>query len=330
MRREFEVRREVFPLRAPFRISRGVKTAAEVIVARVSEAGHAGAGEAVPYARYGESLDSVEAELEAVAEAVRSGAGREEVQALLPPGAARNALDCALWDLAAQRTRIEVSALLGHGPLPAVETAVTISLDTPPAMAATARMLSGAPLLKVKVAADGVEARVAAVREAAPGARLIVDPNESWNLDLLKGLQPSLQALNVELVEQPLPAGEDAGLRGFEPFVPICADESCHVAGDLPRLAGLYQAVNIKLDKAGGLTAALDLHAAARAQGFKVMVGCMVCSSLGIAPALHLARNADWVDLDGPMWLMADRPRGVRFANGRLTPPAPGFWGSPP
>ncbi|MCC7268040.1 MAG: dipeptide epimerase [Caulobacteraceae bacterium] len=330
MDREFDVRRERFALNAPFRISRGVKTAAEVIVVQVAEGGQAGFGEAVPYARYGESLDSVEAELAAVADAVRAGATREEAQAALSPGAARNALDCALWDLAARRAGTEVSTLLGRDRLPVLETAVTVSLDAPAAMAAAARALAGAPLLKVKVAAEGVEARVAAVREAAAGARLIVDPNESWNLDLLAYLQPALQALGVELVEQPLPAGKDAGLQGLAPLVPICADESCHVAADLPRLAGLYQAVNIKLDKAGGLTAALDLYAAARAQGFRVMVGCMICSSLGIAPALHLARDADWVDLDGPIWLQADRPGGVRIENGRLFPPAAGFWGSPP
>ena len=328
MHRQFEVRRERFALKAPFRISRGVKTAAEVVVVRVTEDGRDGRGEAVPYARYGESLDSVEAELATVAEAVCAGAGREEVQTLLPPGAARNALDCALWDLAARRAGNEVSALLGRGALPALATAVTISLDSPPAMAAAARALAGAPLLKVKVGPEDVEPRIAAVRGAAPGARLIVDPNESWDIDLLARLQPALRALDVELVEQPLPAGEDAGLRGFEPLVPICADESCHTAADLPRLTGLYGAVNIKLDKTGGLTAALQLHDAARAQGFRLMVGCMVCSSLAIAPALHLAGDADWVDLDGPMWLQADRPGGVCIENGRLIPPTPGFWGS--
>jgi L-alanine-DL-glutamate epimerase-like enolase superfamily enzyme len=328
MRREFEMRRERFPLNAPFRISRGVKTAAEVIVVRVAEDGHVGFGEAVPYARYGESVESVQAELETVAEAVRSGAGRQVAQALLAPGAARNALDCALWDLASHQAGAPVSAMLGRTPLPTIETAVTVSLDTPASMAAAARTLAGAPLLKVKVGAQDAEARIAAVRGAAPATRLIVDPNESWDLGLLARLQPALKALNVELVEQPLPAGKDAGLAGLAPLVPICADESLHVAEDLPRLAGLYQAVNIKLDKAGGLTAALELYAAARAREFQVMVGCMVCSSMGIAPALHLARDADWADIDGPMWLQADRPGGVRIENGRLIPPAPDFWGS--
>lgn len=306
-----------------------MKTAAEVIVARIGEGGLTGQGEAVPYARYGETAGSVAAQLERIADAVRNGVEGAEAQPLLPPGAARNALDCALWDLAARRAGVAVSALLGRSPPPSLETAVTISLDAPPAMAAAARALAGAPLLKVKVGAEDVQARVAAVREAAPDARLIVDPNESWDLGLLTRLQSPLEALRVELIEQPLPAGEDEALRGLDARVPICADESCHTADDLARLAGLYQAVNIKLDKTGGLTGALDLYAAARARGFRVMVGCMVCSSLGVAPALHLARDADWVDLDGPVWLKADRPGGVNIEAGRLTPPAPGFWGSP-
>lgn len=327
MVRNFQVGREHWPLSAPFRISRGVKVAADVVVARVEEGGVVGRGEAVPYARYGETLDSVEEQLNAMARDIEAGATALDVQTFLPPGAARNALDCALWDLAARRAGTDVATLLGRPPLPVITTAVTLSLDTPHAMAQAALALAPAPLLKLKVNALNVEACVAAVRRAAPAARLIVDPNESWNIGLLTALQPVLRDLAVELVEQPLPVEDDEALRTLTPLVAICADESCHVAADLARLAGLYQAVNIKLDKTGGLTEALRLYAAARAAGFRIMVGCMVCSSLGVAPALHIARDADVVDLDGPIWLKQDHPGGVRIEAGRLTPPEPGFWG---
>src|SRR5690606_5209196 len=187
--------------------------------------------------------------------------------------------------------------------------------------------LASARLVKAKVDASAPLAQIEAVRRAAPDARLIVDPNESWDIDLLRTLQPALAALDVALVEQPLPAVDDAALEGFEPSVPICADESCHVSADLPRLRNRYQAINIKLDKTGGLTEALALRAAARADGFRIMVGCMVCSSLGIAPAFLVARGAEFVDLDGPLWLKSDHDGGVRARNGALQPASPGFWG---
>lgn len=327
MTRTMRIAQERLPLRTPFRIARGVKDAADVVIVQLEEAGGVGHGEAVPYARYGETHDSVAAQLAAVAAQVEAGASIEDIQGLLPPGAARNALDCAAWDLAARRGAVDVAAMLRQPPPQEVVTAVTVSLDTPRAMAVAARALASAPLLKVKVDAEEVEARVSAVRAAAPNARLIVDPNESWTIDLLTRLQPMLRDLAVDLVEQPLSAGEDAGLQDIRPLVPICADESCHTTEDLDRLAGLYQVVNIKLDKTGGLTEALRLRRAARERGFGVMIGCMVCSSLAIAPALHLTQGADFIDLDGPLWLAQDREGGARISDGRLTPPDPGFWG---
>lgn len=314
---------ERWPLERPFRISRGVKTAAEVVAVEIAEADVVGRGEAVPYARYGETADSVLAEIAGIEDALARGAGRDALAGLLPPGAARNAIDCALWDLDVRAGRATLP------PLPAaIPTALTISLDTPERMAEAAAAIATVPLIKVKVDAADPAAAIAAVRRAAPAARLIVDPNESWTLDLLVALQPRLKALAVDMIEQPLPAGEDQGLDGYAHLVPVCADESCHVAADLPGLAGRYDIVNIKLDKTGGLTAALALHDAARAAGFGVMVGCMVSTSLSIAPALGIAARADYVDLDGPWWLRQDRDGGVMVADGMIRPPAPGFWGT--
>lgn len=329
MPRGLKSEHQSWPLSAPFRISRGVKVSAEVVAVEVRQGDRIGRGESVPYARYGETVDSVLAELRGVEAAVAAGATREALDGLLPAGAARNALDCALWDLEAQAAGRGVAELLGAGPLPPLTTALTVGLDTPERMEAAAAAIAGAALIKIKVSAEDPAARIRAVRAAAPAARLIVDPNESWDLPLLAALQPVLAETAVTLVEQPLPAEADAALEGFEPVCAICADESCHVADDLPRLRQRYQAVNIKLDKTGGLSEALRLLEAARRDGFQVMVGCMVCTSLGIVPALHVARHADFVDLDGPWWLRRDHPGGLRFEQGTLFPPAPGFWGEP-
>jgi L-alanine-DL-glutamate epimerase-like enolase superfamily enzyme len=329
MLRTFQARREHWPLASPFRISRGVKTAADVIAVEIGHEGHVGNGEAVPYARYGETPDSVLDQVEAVAEAVRGGMTRIELMRALPPGAARNAIDCALWDLEAKLSGRTVAELLHQAEPAPVTIALTVSLDEPEAMARAARAMNGAPVIKVKVDADTPEACLRAVRAAAPDAQLIVDPNEGWSFELLRDIQPVLEELKVALVEQPLPADEDQRLTGFNPTIPICADESCHVAADLDELAGRYQVVNIKLDKTGGLTEALDLLAAARSRGFGVMIGCMVSSSRSIAPALLLAADAEFVDLDGPLWLKADHPGGVRLEGGKLAPAAPGFWGTP-
>jgi len=313
-------------LKAPFRISRGVKTEIETVVATLERGGVIGRGEGVPYARYGEDTASVIDQIESLRPQVRAGLDRRGLMNLLPPGAARNALDCALWDLEARGAGTSVSALLGRPrPGPRV-TALTVSLDTPARMGEAAAKLADAPLLKVKV--DGVDpqAQIAAVRAAAPAARLIVDPNEGWDLTLLEGLQPFLRSTRIDLVEQPLPAGEDEGLEAFTPLVPICADESFHSGADLDRVSSRYQCLNIKLDKSGGLTHALDLQASARARGLSVMIGCMVCTSLSIAPALLLAQGADFIDLDGPLWLASDHPGGVTSHRGELSPPGDAVW----
>lgn len=316
-----------WPLSTPFRISRGVKDAADVVVVGIRDGARTGLGEAVPYARYGESTASVIEQVELARSAVAARLDRRQLQDLLPPGAARNALDCALWDIEAQRHRTPVSTLLGRTPLPAVASAQTVSLDTPERMARAAARLAHLDLVKIKVADEDPATLIRAVRSQAPRSRLIVDPNESWTLDLLVAMQPALRDARVDLVEQPLPAHLDDALLGFESSIRLCADESCHVAGDLPRLRGRYQVVNIKLDKTGGLTTALELHAAARAQGFGIMVGCMICSSLAVAPALHVARDAEFVDLDGPLWLRDDRAGGVSLHDGLLQPPSAALWG---
>lgn len=325
MRRSLIARSEHWPLSRPFRISRGVKTAADVIFVSVSEGAHRGAGEAVPYARYGESLACVLEQIASVQDAIESGLSRAQLQNALPAGAARNALDCALWDLEAQRTGRSV-AELANLPAPGeLITAVTVSIDTPAKMAEAAALIAS-PLIKVKVDADDPVAKVAAVRAAAPAARLIVDPNESWTAALLADVAPRLVELRIDLIEQPLPAGEDAALENMKVDVPICADESAHTAAELEAVVRRYQAVNIKLDKTGGLTEALHMRARAQELGLTLMVGCMVSTSLSIAPALLLAQGASFVDLDGPWWLANDRDNGVTIKDGRISA-SPGFWG---
>lgn len=318
-----------FPLKAPFRIARGVKTAADVVTVTIAEDGMAGRGEAVPYPRYGESVESALAAIGSARGLIEQGAGREALLEALPPGAARNALDCALWDLEARMSGRGVAEMIGATPPRPVATALTISIDSPEAMAEAAAALRDVPLLKVKVDARDPRAQIMAIRAAAPGPALIVDPNESWNRDLVVAMQETLVAARADLLEQPVPAGADEWLEGFAPAVPICADESFHVAADLPAVARRYSHVNVKLDKAGGLTAGLEAARAARAAGLGLMTGCMVSSSLSIAPALHLAAMSDFVDLDGPLWLSADRPGGVSEAGGFIHPPAAGFWGMP-
>jgi L-alanine-DL-glutamate epimerase-like enolase superfamily enzyme len=314
-------------LKAPFRISRGVKTAAEVVVVEVVEGELIGRGESVPYARYDETVDSVIAQLQPAAQALRDGARPHDALALLTAGAARNALDCALWDLQAKREGLSVEALTALRVPDSLITAVTVSLDGVEAMGAAARAVASAPLIKVKLSAEDPAARLLAVAKAAPDARLIVDPNEGWDFAILDGLKPVLSDLNIALVEQPLPAGADQALEGYDPPYPICADESVHTAEDLAALRGRYRAVNLKLDKSGGLTEALLMLEEARNHGFTLMVGCMVASSLAIAPALHLAGSCAFADLDGPWWLAEDHPGGCRVAYGRMTAPKPGFWG---
>ncbi len=327
MLRTYTAHHDCFRLNAPFRISRGVKTTADVVTVTVMEGDHVGRGEGVPYPRYGETIDATVAELAAVRALVEAGATRGEIAAAMRAGAARNALDAALWDLEARHAGTSVAALAGVAEPEPLASAITIAIDTPDAMAARAAMLAHVPLLKIKVDRAGASAQIAAVRAAAPAPRLIVDPNESWTIETLRALDGELAAHRVDLLEQPLPAGEDGALADIASTVPICADESLHTAADLPTLRGRYDYVNVKLDKTGGLTEALALATAARARGFGLMVGCMVCSSLGIAPALLIARDATFVDLDGPLWLAEDRTGGVRDVDGVLHPPVPGFWG---
>ena len=329
MHRTLDARHDRFVLSHPFRISRGVKTVADVITVTVREDGATGRGEGVPYQRYGEDVTSALSAVEEVRQAVEAGADRHRLLSILPAGAARNAIDCALWELEAHRSRRTVAKMIGHPAPRRMISALTIVIDSPDAMVSAARRLADAPLLKVKVDSNDPAAQIRAVRRGAPRATLIVDPNESWDKVLVEAMQPVLVEAVVALLEQPVPAEADAWLENFVQAVPICADEAVHVASDLRTVARRYQAINVKLDKTGGLTAALELVRAARASGLGVMTGCMVSSSLSIAPALHIAQLSDFVDLDGPLWLREDRPGGVRNEDGMLVPPEAGFWGTP-
>jgi L-alanine-DL-glutamate epimerase-like enolase superfamily enzyme len=325
--RRLSVSVEHYPIAGTFRISRGAKSEAVVVVAALDEAGRRGRGECVPYARYGDSVESVVRQIEAVRPALEQGADRLALQELLPAGAARNALDCALWDLSAKLSGLSAFALAGVAvPVP-VTTAFTISVGDPVEMAAAAAKASARPLLKVKLAGEGDAGRIAAVRAAAPGAVLIVDANEAWDRANFERNLEACAAADVRLVEQPLPAGADAMLEKIDRIIPVCADESLHDLCGLTDLRGRYDAINVKLDKAGGLTEALALVAAAEAQGFQILVGCMVATSLAMAPALLLASQARFVDLDGPLLLAKDRPDGLVCAGSLLHPASPLLWG---
>lgn len=317
-----DVRHECWPLAEAFVISRGAKTAADVVVATVTDGRNSGRGEAVPYARYGETIEGVIAAIRALG---RMPLDRLALQSAMPAGAARNALDCALWDLAARRG--ESLPWSVPDPAPPRLTCYTLSLGTPEAMAAKARAVPHLPLLKLKLGGAGDDARMAAVRAARPDARLVADANEAWTPGMLTHLLAAAAASGFELVEQPLPADADDALAAVAHPVPVCADESAHTSADIPRLGGRYDAVNIKLDKAGGLTEALAMASAACTAGLEIMVGCMVATSLAMAPALVLADHADWLDLDGPLLLARDREPGLRIANGYIQPPPPGLWG---
>lgn len=327
--RDIAVRSEKWPIRGSFRIARGAKTEAEVVVVEISESGALGRGECVPYGRYGETIETVLAQIGGISDALSSGMTRLQLQSAMPPGAARNAIDCALIDLEAKLAGRPAYAILGLSEPKPVTTAFTISLDAPEAMAGEASAAAGRghQLLKLKVGGSEDIARVRAVRAAAPGVRLIVDANEGWSLAELKDLAPALADLGVGLIEQPLKASEDEGLQDFVSPVPLCADESCHTSGDLARLAGLYRCVNVKLDKAGGLTEALALTRAASEFGLVLMVGCMVATSLSMAPAMLLGGSAAYVDLDGPLLLERDRTPGLTYKQGIVYPPGPALWG---
>jgi L-Ala-D/L-Glu epimerase len=326
--RRLRARIERFALREAFVISRGARTEATVVVAEiVAPSGAIGRGECVPYARYGEDPATVLETVLGCRARIEAGMDRLQLLESLEPGAARNALDCALWDLEARESGVAVWDRLAMPRPEAVTSAYTLSLDTPAAMEAAARRHAGRPLLKLKLGGDGALERVRAVRNGAPRSRIIVDANEAWSLAALEQALPGLLEARVEMVEQPLPAGQDAGLEWLESPIPLAADESCHTADDIERLIGRYRIANIKLDKTGGLTEALRLRERARAAGLDIMVGCMVATSLAMAPALLLAAGARYVDLDGPLLLADDRAGGMREAGGLLQPPAPGFWG---
>ncbi|MDA7428367.1 dipeptide epimerase [Primorskyibacter aestuariivivens] len=317
------VTKDRFPLAQVFTISRGSRTEAQVLTVCVTRGGVTGWGECVPYARYGETLDSVTAQIEQLPQDVT----REALQRLLPAGAARNAVDCALWDLEAKQAGCRVWELAGL-PKPGPEiTAYTLSLDSPDAMQAQAAQHAQRPLLKIKLGTPDDMPRLEAVRKGAPKSRIIVDANEGWSTEAYADLAPQLVRLGVDLVEQPLPAGEDDALIGMSRPVPVCADESCHDRASLPALKGKYDMVNIKLDKTGGLTEALALREAARAEGYDVMVGCMVGSSLAMAPATLVAQGATVTDLDGPLLLAEDRDNPLRFDAQGVHPPEAALWG---
>lgn len=318
---------ERWPLLEAFTISRGAKREAAVVVACLSDGAHTGRGECVPYARYGESVEDVVTAIASCADAFAGGLTRAELATLLPAGAARNALDCALWDQEAKRSGRSAASLAGIGALHPVLTAYTLSFDTPDRMAAKAREAAAYPLLKLKLGGAGDAERLAAVRAAVPSARLIADANEAWQAHETESLLTAAAQARVELVEQPLPAGRDGILAEIARPVPVCADESVHDRTSLAGLAGRYDAVNVKLDKTGGLTEALLVVDEARRLGLKIMVGSMVATSLAVAPALLLAQQADWVDLDGPLLLARDRAPSLVYDGATIFPPPPELWG---
>jgi len=317
---------ERWPIAGGFTIARGTKTEAVVVVAAVTRDGVTGRGECVPYARYGESVEGVVQALQNQADAMAQGADRGDLLRAMPPGAARNALDCALWSVAARASGQPVWALAGlPRPLPVV-TAFTLSLGNPTAMAAAAQRAAGRPLLKVKLGGVGDDERIRAVRQAAPAATLIVDANESWTEATLERNLAACAQARVALIEQPLPAGADALLEGFETPVPICADESFHDRETLAAVARRYRFVNLKLDKTGGLTEAIAVARAVQEHGMGLMVGCMLGTSLGMAPAFLLTPWAQFVDLDGPLLLTRDREPGFAFEGSTMLPPGAGVW----
>jgi L-alanine-DL-glutamate epimerase-like enolase superfamily enzyme len=321
-----EAREEIWPLKAPFRISRGSRTEAQVVVATMVDGEHVGRGECVPIKRYNQSAASVLAQIESIQDF--GDLDRNKLQQLLPPGAARNALDCALWDLEAKRSGKRVWELANVPIVEQVATSFTISLDTSERMADAASAAAKLPILKLKLGGDEPDlARVKAVRAAAPKARLLIDANESWSPRHYQNIVPALSELGVELIEQPFPADADEVLESLDHPIPVCADESCHTSADLPRVMNRYEAVNVKLDKTGGLTEALRLCENARQSGFELLIGCMVCTSLGIAPARVLASFAEWIDLDGPLLLARDHEHEIPYNKGRIGMPSRELWG---
>jgi len=327
MPRHLDIQMNSFPIAGTFTISRGAKTSADVITCTLTESGATGLGECVPYRRYGETMESVLAQIESARPLIEEGISREELLHAMPPGAARNAVDCALWDLEAKLSGRSVASRLDLRKLKPLTTAYTISLGEPDVMAAQAREHAQRPLLKVKVGTGDDESRIRAVRAAAPDAAIILDANEGWPEDRLEYHLRIAAEANIALVEQPLPAGRDDMLAEIARHVLVCADESVHHTGDLASLADRYDAINIKLDKTGGLTEALEMKAEGQRLGFSIMIGCMVGTSLAMAPAVLLAQDADFVDLDGPLLLARDREPGLNYAGSLVFPPEASLWG---
>ncbi len=322
---------ESWPIAGGFTIARGTKTEARVVVAEIRDGDHVGRGECVPYARYGETVEGVRDAILTVADRITAGLDRDSLREAMPAGAARNAVDCALWDLAAKQAGQPAATLAGLATLSPLTTAYTLSLGDPDAMFEAARAAAARPLLKVKLGGpnggeDDAE-RIEAVRRGAPEARLILDANEGWAPVRLEALIAASAANGAELIEQPLPADQDEPLADIDRLVTICADESVHDRASLTGLSARYDAINIKLDKTGGLTEALAMAEAARTEGLKIMVGCMVGTSLAMAPAVLVAQGAEWVDLDGPLLLDRDRAPGLRYDGSMLYPPEPALWG---
>ncbi len=323
------VTRRSWALARPLATPYGVKTVAETIIAEIADGDSRGRAECVPLGRWGESVDSVVATLNGMKDAIVQGLNRDTLQRALPPGAARNVLDCTFWDIDANRAYCSVADLAKLGAATPVTTAFTIALDTPDKMAEQAEANRTRPLLKLMLGGEGDVERVQAVRQAVPATRLIVDAGESWTEAQLRAFLPALTDCRVELIEQPLPAGADDALAGWAHAIPLCADESCRSVADLERIVGKYEAVNIKLDQVGGLTEALALVAEAKRRGLRIMAGGSLGTSLGIAPALLIAQQADIVDLDGPLQLAADRHPGLRYVGSTIHPPEGIFWGQP-
>jgi len=325
--RSLSASRESWPIDGSFTISRGTKTSAEVVTVTIEENDVCGMGECVPYARYGETIDSVLTQIQSQKKRISSGADQDELLQVLPAGAARNAIDCALWDLQAKLTGRRVWEIADLQPPETVVTAYTLSLDTPDNMHIAAVKHSGRPLLKLKLAGEGDVERVSAVRSGAPDSTIIVDANEGWSVADYDAMVPKLLDLGVSLIEQPLPADNDKALASLERPIKICADESCHDVATLASLAGRYDMINIKLDKTGGLTEAIALQQAALDQGFEIMVGCMVATSLAMAPATLVTRHASVVDLDGPLLLGRDREHALDFSKHSVALPSAQLWG---
>ena len=324
---QLTIAEERWPIAGSFTISRGAKTEAHVVTVTLAEGHHTGRGECVPYPRYAETVPQVMAALESARGQIEAGITREDIPSLIAPHAARNALDCALWDLDAKKAGRPVWQLAGLPEPKSAITAYTLSLDTPEAMAEAAAKASHRPLLKLKLGREGDAMRLQLIRRNAPASRLIVDANEGWTPENLASMLAACADQGVELVEQPLPAGNDEALRHIARAVTVCADESAHGIGSLDDLAGKYGAINIKLDKAGGLTPAIALAHAARERGLGIMVGCMLATSLAMAPAFLLTPFAEVIDLDGPLLLKTDRAPGIRFDGSTMHPPPATLWG---